>query len=74
MTLGDGIFDKLTSGEVVKTVWATLSHSALRHQSLHHQCGVSVEMILKMSVARKTLDNITVVMVAFNNFKKAHSQ
>lgn len=27
-------------------------------------------MILKSSVARKTLDNITAVMVAFYNFKK----
>ena len=48
-----------------------MQHPNLKHQSVHHQCGVSVEMILKMSVARKTLDNITVVMVAFNNFKRA---
>ena len=37
---------------------------------MHQQCGISIEMILKSSVARKTLDNITAVMVSFYNFKK----
>lgn len=32
---------------------------------------MAVEYILKNSLLRRTLDNVTVVMIAFNNFKKA---
>lgn len=32
---------------------------------------MSVEYILKNSLLRRTLDNVTVVMIAFNNFKHA---
>ena len=54
----------------MKTVWAAFQTQTLRQPSVHQQCGISIEMILKSSVARKTLDNITAVMVAFYNFKK----
>lgn len=30
---------------------------------------MAVEYILKNSLLRRTLDNVTVVMIAFNNFK-----
>jgi hypothetical protein len=33
-----------------------------------------VEQVMKASVAYKTLDNITVVMLAFKNFKHALSE
>jgi len=32
-------------------------------------CGMGVEYILKNSLLRRSLDNVTVVLVAFNNFK-----
>lgn len=32
---------------------------------------MGVEYILKNSLLRRTLDNVTVVMIAFNNFKHA---
>jgi hypothetical protein len=38
--------------------------------NIHQQCGYGVEMVLKASVFKRTLDNITVVMIAFENFKK----
>ena len=55
----------------MKTVWGAFHTQGLRQPNVHQQCGISIEMILKSSVARKTLDNITAVMVAFYNFKKA---
>ena len=36
----------------------------------HKQCGLGVEYVLKNALLRRTLDNVTVVMVAFNNFKR----
>ena len=34
-------------------------------------CGMGVEYIIKNSLLRRSLDNVTVVMIAFSNFKHA---
>lgn len=39
-------------------------------QSIHSICGQSVELVLKASIASRTLDNITAVLVSFKNFRK----
>jgi hypothetical protein len=39
-------------------------------QSIHQICGQSIELVLKASVASRTLDNITGVIVAFKSFRK----
>jgi hypothetical protein len=64
----DGIYDKLTSQDSIKCVWETFQHH--RKASVHEQIGVGVEMILKKSVMKRTMDNITVVIVAFDGFAK----
>jgi hypothetical protein len=38
---------------------------------VHQYCGLGVEAILKNSLYRQILDNVTVVMVAFANFKRS---
>jgi len=38
---------------------------------LHQICGQAVESVLKVSVAERTMDNITVAIVGFKNFKKS---
>eukprot|EP00347_Sterkiella_histriomuscorum_P014758 403359647 len=38
-------------------------------QNIHKQSGMAVEYILKNSLLRRTLDNVTILMIAFNNFK-----
>ncbi len=38
-------------------------------QNLHQQCGLSVDMVIKSSLSRKSLDNVTCVMIAFENFQ-----
>ena len=37
---------------------------------VHQNCGLAVEAILKASVVEKSLDNITVVIIAFKHFRK----
>jgi len=64
----DGIYDKLSSRDVIKMVWeATLAQKV---SSIHDLCGISVDSIMKGSIRRKTLDNITVVMIVFESFKR----
>ena len=62
----DGIFDKCSSAEVIQCVWEGVLEDRAPH--VHEQCGRGVDRILKTSVAKKTMDNITVVFVAFENF------
>jgi len=38
--------------------------------NIHKQTGMAVEYILKNSLLRRTLDNVTVVMISFKNFKR----
>lgn len=69
----DGIFDKLSNREVVDLAWKqTLSNSQRKHGvDIHTSCAETVDLILTESVKRKTLDNITVVIIAFSGLKKA---
>lgn len=39
--------------------------------NIHKISGMGVEYILKNSLLRRTLDNVTVVLIAFTNFKHA---
>ena len=39
--------------------------------NIHKQSGMGVEYVLKNSLLRRTLDNVTVVIIAFSNFKHA---
>lgn len=64
----DGIFDKLNNKEVLQCVWEGVMESKIKDP--HKQCGIAVDRILRTSVAKKTMDNITVVFVAFKNFEK----
>ena len=70
--LGDGIFDQLTDKEVTECVWLTIQES-VRGKNLHLQCGVAVDMIIKSSLLRKTLDNVTCVLIVFENFERCYN-
>jgi protein phosphatase 2C family protein 2/3 len=80
----DGIFDKLTNEDINKCVWLSCDAAKIARAnqlqsnenaniqpiSVHQFCGLGVESILKNSLYRQSLDNVTVVMVAFHNFKR----
>lgn len=66
----DGIYDKMSNKDVVRCVLKTLNeYKEEKNRSVHKVCGASVECIVKNSLMRKTLDNVTVVMIAFSHFK-----
>ena len=64
----DGIFDKLSNRESIQCVWNTVHDEAA--PNIHQFSGLGVECILKNSLMRRTLDNVTVVIISFANFKK----
>lgn len=68
----DGIFDKLTNREVVQSAWSSAFDQ--KAKDLHRQCAASTESIMRSALNKRTLDNITVVMVAFENFQQKHGE
>lgn len=69
----DGIFDKMSNENILECVWNSVSDNRQMKvaNNIHKQTGMAVEYILKNSLLRRTLDNVTVVMISFKNFKKA---
>lgn len=61
----DGVFDKMSNRETVQCAWSSLFEN---EANVHRQCGSAVDRIMKGALDRNTLDNITVVLVCFENF------
>jgi protein phosphatase 2C family protein 2/3 len=57
----DGIFDKLSNRETVQIAWTGLRESSA---DIHTASGHAVEAVMQLSLQRKSLDNVTVVLVA----------
>jgi len=62
----DGIFDKLTNYQVNKRVWSTVAQNA-QISSPHKLVGECVNNVLLDCAANKSLDNITVLVIFFND-------
>ena len=66
----DGIYDQLSSKEVLDCAWMVFSDLSHRfNDDLNANCGNVVDMILKMSMIRKSFDNITCLIIAFKEMK-----
>ena len=70
--IGDGIYDQLTDQEVTECIWLSLQET-IREKNIHLQCGVAVDLVLKSSLLRKSLDNVTCVLIVFENFEKCYN-
>jgi hypothetical protein len=42
-----------------------------KSQNIHVGCGVAVDMVLKSALVRRTLDNVTCVIIGFDNFENS---
>jgi serine/threonine protein phosphatase PrpC len=67
--LGDGIYDKLETSELLEMVWdfKTKGNSI---DDIHEYTGKIVDGIMKQSLKKMTSDNITIIFISFNNFKE----
>ena len=63
----DGIFDQISNNEAVESVWI----SSKQNDTFEKHCSMAVDMIMKSSLSRKSMDNVTVIFLAFENFEKA---
>ena len=70
----DGIFDQLSNEDIVNCVWLTCDLEKSKEyyfiKDINDQCACAVDMIMKCALERKSLDNITVVLICFKNFEK----
>ena len=75
----DGIFDRLSSVQVIDSAWAAMAQALKQQQkfgslnmkskvqTIHQVSGKMTDAILKLTAIEKSYDNLTVVMVAFKN-------
>lgn len=72
----DGVFDRLTTEEVVSIVWDQLllfneyagPNQLQSPPSIHEICGRSVDRILRVAMSRGTSDNVSAILIALPNF------
>ena len=68
----DGIFDRINNREATGVVWnATKDLERLypETKTVHQLSGLGVDYLVKNSLLRRSLDNVTAVLVAFRNLK-----
>lgn len=66
--LGDGIFDQLSNEDCIESVWLAVKNK-MKEINLNIHCAAGVDMIMKSALVRRTLDNITCLIVAFENME-----
>ena len=64
----DGIFDQLSNEDVIQCVWNSVLQE--KGKKLHQQCANAVDSIIKNSLMRQSLDNVTCIVISFSNFKR----
>ena len=68
----DGIFDKLTNREVVHYVFAGISSKI--GVDVHRMCGAGVEAVMINALNKRTMDNISVVIIALEGLANKAKQ
>ncbi|EGR28506.1 protein phosphatase 2c, putative [Ichthyophthirius multifiliis] len=71
MISSDGIFDRLSSVECIQSIWSQVYDKSMNNfKNSHEFCGNGVDLVMKHSLAKQTMDNITTVIIGFDNLKK----
>ena len=65
--LGDGIYDKLSNEEIIGSFWDSVKKKEAKN--IHEGLKLGVESIIKESLLKKSLDNVTAIIVAFSNLE-----
>ena len=64
----DGIFDRLDN-RIFKKIWEYKKQGKIIND-IHTLCGQIADAIIKYSMEKDSVDNVSVVFVAFKNFEK----
>lgn len=46
----------------------------IKSKTIHGQCALGVDMVMKSSLVRRTLDNVTILLVGFQNFESIFNE
>ena len=65
--LGDGIFDHLENDDILKTIWGFKKKGSV-FEDIHELSGYIADAIIKYSMKKLSVDNVTVIFVMFQNF------
>lgn len=63
----DGIFDKMNNTDTVKSVWKSVEDNSF--DNVHSYAVTAIDYVIKNSLYRKTMDNVTAVIILFSGFK-----
>jgi protein phosphatase 2C family protein 2/3 len=69
----DGIYDQLSNEEILDSGWTIFSNEEIG-KDINEKCGILVDFILKASMARKSFDNVTCVVIALKDIKEMNSE
>ncbi|OMJ88236.1 hypothetical protein SteCoe_9899 [Stentor coeruleus] len=64
----DGVFDKLTNKEIIQSSWS--KNIACVNSNPHMQAANAVNNVITAAMNKRSLDNLTVVLIAFENFHR----
>ena len=65
----DGIFDYLENDKILTMIWK-FKRKGTVIENIHKYSGDIADSILKYSMKKLTVDNVTVIFIAFQNFEE----
>ena len=63
----DGIFDSLDNEKILKLIWGFKKKGKIV-ENIHKFSGDVADSVIKFSMKKLTVDNVTVIFIAFHNF------
>ena len=68
LILGDGIFDKLYDDEILHKIWSFKKKGEV-YNDIRDVCGKITDGLIKLSMQKQSIDNLSVIFIAFKNFE-----
>lgn len=59
----------MSNKEIIQAVWSSCAPGILS-DSIYKHCSRVVDIVMKNSLQKQTMDNITTIFICFNNFKR----
>ena len=66
--IGDGIYDRLENEKILNKIW-TFKKKGKVIEDIHQICGKITDAIIKFSMEKNSVDNVSVIFIAFKNFE-----
>ena len=66
--LGDGIFDRLNNDQIINEIWEAKKLGQIV-TDIHSFCGKITDTMIKNSIEKNSVDNVSFVFIAFKIFE-----